>query len=82
MNPNEQKENVDERQGKYLTFVLDKEEYGIGILKVREIIGILPITSGAAKPPPFVKGVINLRGKGDSGGRPSFEVWYAAVGIQ
>ena len=62
MNPNEQKENVDERQGKYLTFVLDKEEYGIGILKVREIIGILPITS-VPQTPPFVKGVINLRGK-------------------
>jgi purine-binding chemotaxis protein CheW len=62
MNSNEQKENVDERQGKYLTFVLDKEEYGIGILKVREIIGILPITS-VPQTPPFVKGVINLRGK-------------------
>ena len=51
-----------ERQGKYLTFVLDQEEYGISILKVREIIGILPITS-LPQSPSFVKGVINLRGK-------------------
>jgi purine-binding chemotaxis protein CheW len=36
---------VQERQGKYLTFVLGQEEYGISILKVREIIGILPITT-------------------------------------
>jgi purine-binding chemotaxis protein CheW len=51
-----------ERQGKYLTFALEKEEYGISILKVREIIGILPITT-VPQTPPFVKGVINLRGK-------------------
>jgi purine-binding chemotaxis protein CheW len=51
-----------ERQGKYLTFVLDQEEYGISILKVREIIGILPITT-VPQTPRFVKGVINLRGK-------------------
>ena len=53
---------VQERQGKYLTFVLDQEEYGISILKVREIIGILPITT-VPQTPTFVKGVINLRGK-------------------
>ena len=33
-----------ERAGKYLTFVLDQEEYGIEILKVREIIGIIDVT--------------------------------------
>ncbi|SDU03340.1 chemotaxis protein CheW [Desulfobacula phenolica] len=48
--------------GKYLTFILQKEEYGIGILKVKEIIGMMPITS-VPKTPEFVKGVVNLRGK-------------------
>jgi len=47
---------------KYLTFMLDFEEYGIGILKIREIIGVMPITS-IPQAPDFVKGVINLRGK-------------------
>ncbi|MGQ9859366.1 MAG: chemotaxis protein CheW [Thermodesulfobacteriota bacterium] len=50
------------REGKYLTFSLDGEEYGIGILKVREIIGMMPITPVPLSPD-FVKGVINLRGK-------------------
>lgn len=48
--------------GKYLTFTLDQEEYGIGILKVKEIIGMIPITP-VPRTPEFVKGVINLRGK-------------------
>lgn len=51
-----------EREGKYLTFSLAGEEYGIGILKIREIIGMLPITA-VPETPAFVKGVINLRGK-------------------
>lgn len=51
-----------EREGKYLTFTLAEEEYGIGILKIKEIIGMLPITS-VPRTPDFVKGVINLRGK-------------------
>jgi purine-binding chemotaxis protein CheW len=50
------------REGKYLTFSLAGEEYGIGILKIREIIGMLPITA-LPETPAFVKGVINLRGK-------------------
>lgn len=50
------------REGKYLTFTLAKEEYGIGILKIKEIIGMIPITY-VPQTPPFVKGVINLRGK-------------------
>ena len=50
------------RDGKYLTFSLAGEEYGIGILKVREIIGMMPITS-VPQTPHYVKGVINLRGK-------------------
>ncbi|MCD4676234.1 MAG: chemotaxis protein CheW [Desulfobacula sp.] len=50
------------KTGKYLTFSLEKEEYGIGILKAKEIIGMMPITS-IPRTPEFVKGVINLRGK-------------------
>ncbi|MBF0509249.1 MAG: purine-binding chemotaxis protein CheW [Deltaproteobacteria bacterium] len=50
------------REGKYLTFSLANEEYGIGILKVKEIIGMMPITT-VPQTPGFVKGVINLRGK-------------------
>ena len=49
-------------EGKYLTFSLDREEYGIGILKIKEIIGMMEITP-VPKTPEFVKGVINLRGK-------------------
>lgn len=51
-----------DKELKYLTFALDNEEYGIGILKVKEIIGMMPITS-VPQTPGFVKGVINLRGK-------------------
>jgi purine-binding chemotaxis protein CheW len=50
------------REGKYLTFSLAGEEYGIGILKVKEIIGMMTITP-VPRAPDFVKGVINLRGK-------------------
>ncbi|MDD3014639.1 MAG: chemotaxis protein CheW [Candidatus Gastranaerophilales bacterium] len=50
------------QDGKYLTFSLKKEEYGIPILKVKEIIGLMDITD-VPKTPNFVKGVINLRGK-------------------
>ncbi|MDR2693511.1 MAG: chemotaxis protein CheW [Chitinispirillales bacterium] len=48
--------------GKYLTFKLADEEYGLEILKVREIIGMMAIT-GLPRTPSFVRGVINLRGK-------------------
>ena len=51
-----------EKEGKYLTFSLDKEEYGISILKIKEIIGMMAITP-VPQTPRFVKGVINLRGK-------------------
>jgi len=50
------------RAGKYLTFALAKEEYGLEILKVREIMGMMNITA-VPRTPDFVKGVINLRGK-------------------
>ncbi len=57
-----QSANVDSRAGKYLTFFLASEEYGVEILKVQEIIGRMPIT-----PVPltsrYIRGVINLRGK-------------------
>ena len=50
------------RAGKYLTFVLGGESYGIGILQVREIIRPTAITPVPRMPPHF-RGVINLRGK-------------------
>lgn len=53
---------TDQRQGKYLVFHLGKEEFGVHVLKVREIMGIQEITS-VPQTPAFVKGVINLRGK-------------------
>jgi purine-binding chemotaxis protein CheW len=48
--------------GKYLTFSLGAEEYGLPVLKVREIIKVMDITP-VPQVPPHVKGVINLRGK-------------------
>ena len=53
---------MSDREGKYLTFALAGEEYGISILKIKEIIGMMPITT-VPQTPEFVKGVINLRGK-------------------
>ena len=54
--------NISDREGKYLTFTLDNEEYGIGIIKVKEIIGMIAITP-VPQTPSYVKGVVNLRGK-------------------
>ncbi len=51
-----------EKEGKYLTFALAHEEYGLEILKVREIIGYMDITA-VPQTPHHVKGVINLRGQ-------------------
>ncbi len=48
--------------GKHLTFRLEDEEYGIEILKIKEIIGVMSITT-FPQTPDHVKGVINLRGK-------------------
>lgn len=48
--------------GKYLTFHLGGEEYALPILKVREIIGLMEVTT-VPRTPDFVRGVINLRGK-------------------
>jgi len=51
-----------DKEGKYLTFALAREEYGLEILKVREIIGYMDITA-VPQTPSYVKGVINLRGQ-------------------
>ena len=48
--------------GKYMTFKLAQEEYGLEILKVREIIGLMEITR-VPRTREFLRGVINLRGK-------------------
>lgn len=48
--------------GKYLTFKLAEEEYGLAILKVREIIGLMDITA-VPRAPHHIRGVVNLRGK-------------------
>ena len=48
--------------GKYLSFFLGREEYAIEILKVQEIIGLMPITP-VPKMPDYIRGVLNLRGK-------------------
>jgi purine-binding chemotaxis protein CheW len=48
--------------GKYLTFRLANEEYGIEIMKVQEIIGLMPVTQ-VPRVPDYVRGVINLRGR-------------------
>jgi len=48
--------------GKYLTFTLHEESYGIDVLKVREIIRLIAITA-VPQMPNYVRGVINLRGK-------------------
>jgi len=49
-------------EGQFLTFALNSEEYGIEILRTREIIGVMDITT-VPQTPDFMKGVINLRGK-------------------
>lgn len=50
------------KAGKYLTFDLASEEYGLEILKVQEIIGLMPVTR-VPRTPHFIRGVVNLRGK-------------------
>jgi purine-binding chemotaxis protein CheW len=55
-------ENPADLAGKYLTFNLGNEQYGLEILKVQEIIGMQGITK-IPRTPAYVKGVINLRGK-------------------
>lgn len=52
----------DTQKGKFLTFSLGNEFYGIDIMYVTEIVGIQPITV-VPELPDFIKGIINLRGK-------------------
>ncbi len=52
----------DTQKGRYLTFKLEKESYGIEIIHVTEIIGIQPITE-VPELPDYIRGIINLRGK-------------------
>lgn len=58
----EYEEDEDTQEDKFLTFVLNGEEYGIEIRHVTEIIGIQNITA-VPDMPHYIKGVINLRGK-------------------
>lgn len=58
----EQQGGPDIEGGKFLTFFLGDEEYAIEILKVQEIIGLMTITP-VPKMPPYIRGVLNLRGK-------------------
>ena len=53
---------ITEQEEKFLTFILCNEVYGIEILRVREIIGVMNITT-VPQTPDYMKGVINLRGK-------------------
>ena len=53
---------ITEQEGKYLAFILNNETYGIEILRVREIIGLMDVTT-VPQTPEYMKGVINLRGK-------------------
>lgn len=55
-------QGVQDLAGKYLTFQLDSEIYGLAILNVQEIIGIMAVTR-VPRTPDFIRGVINLRGR-------------------
>jgi len=55
-------DTLPQKEGKYLTFALAHEEYGLEILKVREIIGYIDVTA-VPQTPHYIRGVINLRGQ-------------------
>ncbi len=57
-----QRAEIDAESNKFLTFQLQNEEYGLEILRVREILGLLDITS-VPQTPDYVRGVVNLRGQ-------------------
>lgn len=57
-----EEEDDDAQEDRYLTFPLDHVNYGIAIEKIREIVGIQEI-SRLPNMPPFIKGLINLRGQ-------------------
>jgi len=54
--------SAEKRAGKYLTFKLGEEYYAIAVLKIREIVRLMPITA-IPQMPDYVRGVANLRGK-------------------
>ena len=62
METQEIKRDLAHLAGKFLTFKLGEEEYGLEIVKVQEIIGLMPITR-VPQMPEYVRGVINLRGR-------------------
>jgi len=53
---------ADDMRGRFLTFLVDSELYGIGLRNVMEIVGIQPITQ-MPEMPDYMKGIVNLRGK-------------------
>ena len=55
-------EQEDTLKGKYLTFYIEDDCYGIAIRYVTEIIGVQPITE-VPELPKYIRGIINLRGK-------------------
>ena len=55
-------DEADTQHGKFLTFLLEKEAFGIEIRYVTEIVGIQKIND-LPESPDYVKGIINLRGK-------------------
>ena len=61
MSQNDKHEDTGAQGGEFLTFALGAEEYGIDILKVQEIRGYDAVTR-IANAPPYIKGVMNLRG--------------------
>ncbi len=52
----------DTQRGKYLTFALGQESYGLEINCIKEIVGMQPVTS-IPEAPPWMRGIINLRGR-------------------
>lgn len=61
-NPKAEEGELSVSGGKFLSFFLGKEEYALNILKVQEIIGLMPITP-VPRMPLYIRGVLNLRGK-------------------
>ena len=52
----------DDMKGRFLTFEIDKDRYGIELRNVMEIVGIQPVTE-MPEMPDYIKGIINLRGQ-------------------
>lgn len=55
-------EKTQNNLNKFITFFLENEEFAVDIKKIKEIIGIMEITS-VPNTPEYIKGVLNLRGK-------------------